>query len=88
MKLTHISNNELVVDRLTTFAHHRSFVRQPIESYTWGPKSMKTKSLLALPLIAATLALASCGVGGDAETRDSIRAVGSSTVFPVRQGGR
>ena len=42
---------------------------------------MKTKALLALPLIAATLALAGCG-GGSEETRDSIRAVGSSTVYP------
>ncbi|WEK47147.1 MAG: substrate-binding domain-containing protein [Candidatus Andeanibacterium colombiense] len=42
---------------------------------------MKTKALLALPLIAATLSLAGCGGGGQ-ETRDSIRAVGSSTVLP------
>ena len=42
---------------------------------------MKTKALLALPLIAATLTLAGCGDSGS-ETRDSIRAVGSSTVYP------
>lgn len=42
---------------------------------------MKTKTLLALPLLAATVALAACGQTGG-ETRDSIRAVGSSTVYP------
>ena len=40
---------------------------------------MKTKALIALPLIAATLALGACG---QAPSRDSIRAVGSSTVYP------
>lgn len=42
---------------------------------------MKTKTLLALPLIAATLGLAACG-GAASDSRDSIRAVGSSTVYP------
>ncbi len=42
---------------------------------------MKTKALFALPLITVTLALAACG-GGSSATRDSIRAVGSSTVYP------
>ncbi len=40
---------------------------------------MKTRSILALPLIAATLMLGACG---EAPPRDSIRAVGSSTVYP------
>ncbi|WP_054532122.1 substrate-binding domain-containing protein [Erythrobacter sp. SG61-1L] len=43
---------------------------------------MKTKALLALPLISAALALSACGSSGDNATRDSIRAVGSSTVYP------
>ena len=44
---------------------------------------MKKSVILALPLIAASALLASCGgdAGGGA-TRDSIRAVGSSTVYP------
>ena len=42
---------------------------------------MKTKALIALPLIAATLALTGCGDAGGG-TRESIRAVGSSTVYP------
>ena len=42
---------------------------------------MKYKALLALPLIAGSLALAACGSGGGG-TRNSIRAVGSSTVYP------
>lgn len=42
-----------------------------------------TKTFAALVLSAATLALAACGSqGGGGDTRDSIRAVGSSTVFP------
>ena len=40
---------------------------------------MKTRTLLALPLLAATLA--ACGTTGG-EARDSVRAVGSSTVYP------
>lgn len=43
---------------------------------------MKNKALLALPLISAALALSACGSSGDNATRDSIRAVGSSTVYP------
>lgn len=44
---------------------------------------MKYKAFLALPLLAATLGLAACGdTSGGAGTRDSIRAVGSSTVYP------
>ncbi|HTN15377.1 MAG TPA: substrate-binding domain-containing protein [Sphingomonadaceae bacterium] len=43
---------------------------------------MKTKALLALPLISAALALSACGSSGENATRDSIRAVGSSTVYP------
>ena len=42
---------------------------------------MKNKTLLALPLFAVSLALAACGETGGG-TRDSIRAVGSSTVYP------
>ncbi len=42
---------------------------------------MKTKALISLPLLAASLALSACGDAGSA-TRDSIRAVGSSTVYP------
>jgi len=42
---------------------------------------MKTKVLLAIPALAAALSLAACGDSGSA-TRDSIRAVGSSTVYP------
>ena len=43
-----------------------------------------TKTLATLALTAATLALAACGSqgGGGSQTRESIRAVGSSTVFP------
>lgn len=41
-----------------------------------------TKTLATLALSAATLALAACGANGGSESRDSIRAVGSSTVFP------
>ena len=40
------------------------------------------KFLLALPLIASSLALSACGDSGASATRDSIRAVGSSTVYP------
>lgn len=41
------------------------------------------KRLAVLSTAAASLALAACGSqGGGADTRDSIRAVGSSTVFP------
>jgi len=43
---------------------------------------MKTKALIALPLLGASLALAACGGHGGNATRDSIRAVGSSTVYP------
>lgn len=44
---------------------------------------MKFKAFLALPLLAVTMALAACGeTSGGAGTRDSIRAVGSSTVYP------
>ncbi|MCB5424365.1 substrate-binding domain-containing protein [Altererythrobacter sp. CC-YST694] len=43
---------------------------------------MKTKALLALPLISAALILSGCGSNGGSATRDSIRAVGSSTVYP------
>ena len=43
---------------------------------------MKTKALLALPLISAALVLSGCGSNGGGATRDSIRAVGSSTVYP------
>lgn len=42
---------------------------------------MKTKAFLTLPLITAALALAACGDSGSA-SRDSIRTVGSSTVYP------
>jgi len=42
---------------------------------------MKTR-ILALPLLAMTLSLAACGSSPGAATRDSIRAVGSSTVYP------
>lgn len=42
-----------------------------------------TKSVvLALPVIAASVLLASCGSNAGSATRDSIRAVGSSTVYP------
>lgn len=41
-------------------------------------RHIKTTCLIAL----STLALAACGQSGTAGTRDSIRAVGSSTVFP------
>ncbi len=43
---------------------------------------MKNKALLALPLISVALALSACGSSGENATRDSIRAVGSSTVYP------
>jgi len=43
---------------------------------------MKTKALIALPLLAASLALTACGGSPGSATRDSIRAVGSSTVYP------
>ncbi|WP_114522192.1 substrate-binding domain-containing protein [Altererythrobacter sp. ZODW24] len=45
---------------------------------------MKTKAILALPALAATALLAACGSGGGdtGASRDSIRAVGSSTVYP------
>ncbi len=45
---------------------------------------MKTKNILALPALAATALLAACGSGGGdtGASRDSIRAVGSSTVYP------
>ena len=42
---------------------------------------MKTKALLTLPLISAALVLAGCG-GSGSSTRNQIRAVGSSTVYP------
>jgi phosphate transport system substrate-binding protein len=41
-----------------------------------------TTKLATLAVTAATLALAACGSQGGSQTRDSIRAVGSSTVFP------
>ena len=41
-----------------------------------------TTKLATLALTAATLALAACGSTGGSETRESVRAVGSSTVFP------
>lgn len=43
---------------------------------------MKKSILLALPVIAASALLASCGSNAGSTTRDSIRAVGSSTVYP------
>ena len=43
---------------------------------------MKTNALLALPLIAASLVVSGCGQNSGGATRDSIRAVGSSTVYP------
>ncbi len=42
---------------------------------------MKNKAFLALPALAATALLAACGGNSDT-TRESIRAVGSSTVYP------
>ncbi|RKF18398.1 phosphate ABC transporter substrate-binding protein [Altericroceibacterium spongiae] len=42
---------------------------------------MKKTNLLALPLLVGSLALSGCG-GSGGGTRDSIRAVGSSTVYP------
>ncbi len=47
-------------------------------------RKMKTKAILALPALVATALLAACGSqGGDTgASRDSIRAVGSSTVYP------
>lgn len=42
---------------------------------------MKLKTLFALPALATVTLLAGCGGGSDT-TRDSIRAVGSSTVYP------
>lgn len=41
-----------------------------------------TNKLAILAASAATLVLAACGSQGGSDTRDSIRAVGSSTVFP------
>ncbi len=41
-----------------------------------------TKTLATLAVTAATLALAACGAQGGSDTRESVRAVGSSTVFP------
>lgn len=43
---------------------------------------MKSRLAATLAATAAALVLASCGSQGGADTRDSIRAVGSSTVFP------
>lgn len=43
---------------------------------------MKKSVVMALPVIAATMLLASCGSSPGGATRDSIRAVGSSTVYP------
>ncbi len=45
---------------------------------------MKTKAILALPVLAATALLAACGSGGGdtGASRDSVRVVGSSTVYP------
>ena len=44
---------------------------------------MKYKAFLALPLLAATLGLAACSDTADRSgVRDSVRAVGSSTVYP------
>jgi phosphate transport system substrate-binding protein len=43
---------------------------------------MKKSVVLALPVIAASALLASCGGNAGSATRDSIRAVGSSTVYP------
>ena len=43
---------------------------------------MKKSVVMALPVIAASVLLASCGSNAGSATRDSIRAVGSSTVYP------
>jgi phosphate transport system substrate-binding protein len=43
---------------------------------------MKSKSAATIAVTAAALFLSACGMQGGAETRESIRAVGSSTVFP------
>lgn len=43
---------------------------------------MKTKAILALSALAATTMLTACGDMGAGGTRDQVRAVGSSTVYP------
>ncbi len=43
---------------------------------------MKKTRFIALPLLAATVALSACGSNAGSASRDSIRAVGSSTVYP------
>lgn len=47
-----------------------------------GTSSMKSRFAVTFTATAAALVLASCGAQDGSATRDSIRAVGSSTVFP------
>ncbi|OYW46319.1 MAG: phosphate ABC transporter substrate-binding protein [Sphingomonadales bacterium 32-68-7] len=43
---------------------------------------MKRQTLSLIPVLASAFLLASCGASGDGASRDSVRAVGSSTVYP------